>query len=57
MELCRTILDEAGDMKPETAEKLGYNGLAHVKARERPLASKRAVETFGAGGWDGGIEH
>ena len=42
-ELLRTILDEAGDARPEAAEKLVYEGPAHLIVRARPLALKRAL--------------
>jgi len=42
-ELCRTVLDEAGDTKPEVAAKLAYEGPAHLTVRARPLAMKRAL--------------
>jgi len=42
-ELCRTVLDEAGDTKPAVAEKLAYEGPAHLTVRARPLAMKRAL--------------
>lgn len=42
-ELCRTVLDEAGDAKPEAAEKLAYDGPTHLTVRARSLAMKRAL--------------
>lgn len=42
-ELLRTILDEAGDAWPEVAERLGYDGPAHLTVRARPLSLKRAL--------------
>jgi signal transduction histidine kinase len=42
-ELLRTILDEAGDAWPEAAEKLRYEGPAHLTVQARPLALKRAL--------------
>jgi len=42
-ELIRTILDEAGDAWPEAAEKLRYEGPAHLTVQARPLALKRAL--------------
>jgi signal transduction histidine kinase len=42
-ELLRTVLDEAGDARPEAAERLTYEGPAHLTIRARPLALKRAV--------------
>jgi len=40
--LLRTILDEAGDMRPAQAERVAYEGLAHLTMRARPRALKRA---------------
>jgi hypothetical protein len=45
-ELCRTLIDEAGDTWPEVAERLAYAGPAHVTVRARPLALKRAVSNL-----------
>jgi signal transduction histidine kinase len=42
-ELLRTVLDEAGDARPEAAERLAYEGPAHLTIRARPLAMKRAL--------------
>jgi signal transduction histidine kinase len=42
-ELLRTILDEAADAWPEAAEKLRYDGPAHLTVRTRTLALKRAL--------------
>jgi hypothetical protein len=42
-ELCRTLLDEAGDARPEMLEKLAYEGPPHLTVRARPLALKRAL--------------
>jgi signal transduction histidine kinase len=42
-ELARTVLDEAVDARPDCAEKLGYDGPAHLTLRARPLALKRAL--------------
>jgi signal transduction histidine kinase len=41
--LCQTVLDEAGDVRPEAAEKLVYDGPAHLTARARTTALKRAL--------------
>jgi len=41
-ELLRTVLDEAGDTKPEAAERLAYQGPPHLTVRARPLSLKRA---------------
>jgi signal transduction histidine kinase len=42
-ELLRTILDEAGDARPEAADRLSYEGPPHLIIQARPLALKRAV--------------
>jgi signal transduction histidine kinase len=42
-ELVRTVLDEAGDARPEAADRLAYEGPAHLTVRARPLALKRAL--------------
>lgn len=42
-ELVRTVLDEAGDAHPEAAERLAYQGPAHLTVRARPLSLKRAL--------------
>ena len=42
-ELLHTVLDEAGDARPDLAEKLAYEGPAHFTLRARPLALKRAI--------------
>jgi signal transduction histidine kinase len=42
-ELLRTILDDAGDARPEVAEKLSYQGPAHLTVQARSLALKRAL--------------
>ena len=42
-ELLRTVLDEAGDARPDVAERLHYEGPAHLTVRVRPLALKRAL--------------
>ncbi len=41
-ELLRTVLDEAADARPEAAERLGYDGPAHLTLRARSLGLKRA---------------
>ncbi len=41
-ELLRTVLDEAGDARPENGGKLGYEGPPKLTVRARPLALKRA---------------
>jgi signal transduction histidine kinase len=43
VELLRTVLDEAADARPEAADKLAYEGPAHLTVRARPLALKRAL--------------
>ncbi|MGA9868402.1 MAG: ATP-binding protein [Acetobacteraceae bacterium] len=40
--LLRTVLDEAADARPETADRLAYEGPAHLVVRARPLSLKRA---------------
>ena len=42
-ELLRTVLDEAGDARPDAVERLDYEGPAHLTVRARPLALKRAL--------------
>jgi signal transduction histidine kinase len=42
-ELLQTVLDEAGDARPEAAEMLGYEGPAHLTVRARSLSLKRAL--------------
>ena len=42
-ELLRTVLDEAGDARPDAAARLSYEGPQHLTVRARPLALKRAV--------------
>jgi len=42
-ELLRTVLDEAGDACPDAAERIGYDGPAHMTLRARSLALKRAL--------------
>ena len=42
-ELCRTVLDEASDAKPEAADKLAYDGPPHLTVQARSLAMKRAL--------------
>jgi signal transduction histidine kinase len=42
-ELLRTLLDEAGDARPEAAANLAYDGPSHLTVRVRPLAMKRAL--------------
>jgi signal transduction histidine kinase len=40
-ELLRTILDEAGDAKPDMVDRLHYQGPAHLTVRARSLSLKR----------------
>jgi signal transduction histidine kinase len=40
-ELLRTILDEAGDARPDVLDKLNYAGPAHLTVQARSLALKR----------------
>ncbi len=42
-ELLRTLLDEAGDARPEAAARLDYEGPPHLTVRARPLSLKRAL--------------
>lgn len=42
-ELLRTVLDEAGDTRPEVADRLGYEGPQHLTLRARALNLKRAL--------------
>src|SRR5271166_288155 len=42
-ELLRTILDDAGDARPEVADKLSYAGPAHLTVQARSLSLKRAL--------------
>ena len=42
-ELLRTVLDETGDIRPDAAAKLAYDGPPHLTVRARPLALKRAL--------------
>jgi signal transduction histidine kinase len=42
-ELLRTVLDEAGDARPDAVAKLRYEGPSHLTIRGRPLALKRAI--------------
>ncbi|HQT79738.1 MAG TPA: ATP-binding protein [Rhodopila sp.] len=40
-ELLRTILDEAGDARPDVVNRLNYEGPAHLAVQARPLSLKR----------------
>jgi hypothetical protein len=42
-ELLRTILDEAGDARPEAVDRLAYDGPAHLTVHARSLSLKRAL--------------
>ncbi len=42
-ELTRTILDEAGDARPDDAEQISYHGPDHLPIHGRPMALKRAL--------------
>lgn len=42
-ELARTVLDEAGDAAPHAADRIAYEGPAHLTVQVRPLAMKRAL--------------
>ena len=41
--LCRTVLDEAADARPEAAERVSYAGPERLVAQGRPVALKRAI--------------
>ena len=45
-ELLRTVLDEAGDARPEAVERLAYSGPPHLTVRVRPLLLKRALSNL-----------
>jgi signal transduction histidine kinase len=45
-ELLRTVLDETGDIRPESAARLAYHGPPHLTVRARPLALKRALNNL-----------
>jgi len=42
-ELLRTVLDEAGDARPDAAARLQYDGPPHLTVHARPLGLKRAI--------------
>jgi hypothetical protein len=42
VEMLRTVLDEAGDAKPNAVDRLAYEGPSHLTVRARPLSLKRA---------------
>ncbi len=41
--LCRTVLDETADARPEAAEAIAYEGPEHLTITARPVALKRAL--------------
>ncbi|MBL6458585.1 HAMP domain-containing protein [Belnapia sp. T6] len=41
--LCRTVLDEAADARPDLAAAIGYQGPEHLVVPARPVALKRAL--------------
>lgn len=41
--LCRTVLDETADARPEEAESITYEGPEHLTVTARPVALKRAL--------------
>lgn len=41
--LCRTVLDEAADARPEAVERICYDGPEHLTVQARPVALKRAL--------------
>ncbi|WP_236037395.1 ATP-binding protein [Belnapia arida] len=41
--LCRTVLDEAADARPDLAEAIGYSGPERLAVQARPVALKRAL--------------
>jgi signal transduction histidine kinase len=41
--LCRTVLDEAADARPDLAEAIAYAGPERLVVRARPVALKRAL--------------
>lgn len=45
-ELVRTVLDEAGDGRPDLADHITYAGPHHLPFRGRPVALKRAVSNL-----------
>src|SRR3954471_3362018 len=42
-ELLRTILDDAGDARPDVVDRLTYDGPAHLTVQARTLSLKRAL--------------
>jgi signal transduction histidine kinase len=45
-ELLRTLLDEAGDARPDALEELSYDGPPHLTVRARSLSLKRALSNL-----------
>jgi signal transduction histidine kinase len=45
-ELLRTILDDAGDARPDLSDKLSYEGPAHLTVQARSLSLKRAFSNL-----------
>jgi signal transduction histidine kinase len=41
--LCRTVLDEAADAHPDSAERIAFTGPERLTVRARPVALKRAL--------------
>ncbi len=41
--LCRTVLDEAADARPDFTDRIAYEGPEHLTLRARPVAMKRAL--------------
>ncbi|WP_043335812.1 ATP-binding protein [Belnapia moabensis] len=41
--LCRTVLDEAADARPDLADAIGYKGPERLVVQARPVALKRAL--------------
>ncbi|MGG5807931.1 ATP-binding protein [Falsiroseomonas sp. CW058] len=41
--LCRTVLDEAADARPDEADRITYAGPEHLTVAARPVALKRAL--------------
>jgi signal transduction histidine kinase len=57
-ELARTILDEAADARPESADQVGYAGPDHLPVRVRPVSIKRAITNLVANALNyGGSAH
>ena len=56
--LCRTVLDEAADARPDFSEMIGYAGPEHLTASVRPGALKRALANLvgNAVAYGGGVQ-